>query len=42
MDSMSVVSFQMELTSIIGPKAEQATPIMDMTLAEFAEVLASL
>lgn len=42
LDSMSIVSFQMELASIIGEKAESVLPISDMTLSEFAEILESL
>ena len=42
MDSMSSVNFQMELGSLIGEKANAVAPIMDMTIAEYAEVLSSL
>lgn len=41
-DSMSVVEFQIHLGNLIGDKANQVLPILDMTLAEFSEVLASL
>jgi acyl carrier protein len=42
MDSMSVVTFQMHLKETIGQKAETVQPIMDMTVSEYAEILASL
>ena len=41
-DSMSVVEFQIHLSDLVGPKANQVLPILDMKLSEFSEVLASL
>jgi acyl carrier protein len=42
LDSMSIVNFQMELSAVIGPKANAVQPIMDMTISEYAEILTSL
>lgn len=42
MDSMSIVNFQMDLASIIGPKAEQVQPNPDMTIGDLADILVSL
>ncbi len=40
-DSMSVVDFQINLKKLIGPKADDFLPILEMTLGDFAELLAS-
>jgi len=42
MDSMTIVNFQMKLTALIGDKAKEVQPIMDMTIAEYAQVLESV
>lgn len=42
MDSMSVVVFQMHLVELIGEKADEVIPIMDMTIEEYAEALQSI
>ena len=42
LDSMSIVDFQMELSSTLGAKAEAVQPILDMTISEYAEVLMSI
>ena len=40
-DSMSAVNFQMELAARIGEKANDATPLMDMTLETYSDLLDS-
>jgi hypothetical protein len=42
MDSMSIVTFQIELAALIGKKAEAVQPITDMTIAEYSEALESI
>lgn len=42
MDSMSIVNFQLDLVGIIGDKANEALPVPEMTIDEYAELLASL
>jgi len=42
LDSMSLVVFQVQLATLIGKKANDALPIPDMTIAEYAEVLESI
>lgn len=38
-DSMSSVSFQMELSKEIGEKAFEVSPMMEMTLQQYADLL---
>lgn len=40
-DSMSAVNFQMELADRIGEKANDAAPLMDMTLETYSDLLDS-
>lgn len=42
MDSMSVVNFQIDLSTLIGDKANAATPLLEMTVGDYAELLESL
>ena len=38
-DSMAVVNFQAELSKYIGDRAFDITPMMEMTLAQYADLL---
>lgn len=42
LDSMSMVNLQMNLREVIGDKADQVSPVMDMTVSDLAELFASL
>ncbi len=42
MDSMTIVNFQMDLSSIIGEKAQEVLPMPEMSVAELSEILESL
>ena len=41
-DSMSIIDFQMNLRKLIGDKANDAVPVLDMSVSDFADVLESL
>lgn len=41
-DSMSIIDFQMNLRKLIGDKANDAVPVLDMSISDFADVLESL
>jgi len=42
MDSMSIVNFQIDLSTVIGTKANDALPILEMTIGDYADILESL
>lgn len=42
MDSMSIVNFQLDLTTLIGERASEVLPVPEMTVGDYAELLTTL
>ncbi len=41
LDSMSMVNFQMDLSETIGDKANEISPVFEMTIADYVALLES-